>query len=185
MIKKRYYVAFLILLCLGFSMKYMNKYHIDNDYATIQSSLKDELNRGSVDKLNPKLIETVRLGESSSYIALFQLENNEIGYSQMIKGLNGKFKFERAGHGTNIVSYEDIHTNKGNYGILVGHNPGQKINHISAKLINEEFEFNADVSSDRIFVKDEKLPSNLKEIFPAELTFYDENNRVIHAADLM
>lgn len=160
-------------------MKYMNKYHIDNDNISIQSSLKDELNRGSVDELNPKLKETVRLGESSSYIALFQLENNEIGYSQMIKGLNGKFKFERAGSGTNIVSYENIHTNKGDYGILVGHNPDQKINHILAKLINEEFEFNADVSKDRLFVKYEKLPSKLKDASPAELTFYDENNKVI------
>jgi len=177
--KIMYYAVFLIVLCIGCSLYYFNQYHINNDNVSIQSNLKDWLNKTSTEEIIPNVLDVVRLDNSNSYIALFQLENNNIGYSQLIKGSNGKLKIERAGYGTNVVSYEKIETNKGVYGILVGKNPDLKMDHLSVKLKHEEFGFTTDVSKDEKFVKYEKLPSGLKETFQAELTLFDENNTVI------
>jgi hypothetical protein len=174
-----YFSLFLIVLCIGYSLYYLNQYHIDNENVSIQSNLNDWLNRGSTEQISPNVIEVVRLDNSNSYIVLFELENNDIGYSQLIKGLNGMPKIERAGYGTNVVSYEKIKTNQGMYGILIGKNPNLKIDHISVKLMHEEIGFTTDVSKDEKFVKYEKLPSDLEENFPAELTFYDKNNTII------
>ncbi|OBZ18152.1 hypothetical protein A8L34_00760 [Bacillus sp. FJAT-27264] len=177
--KMIYFSLLLIVLCIGYSLHYFNQYHIDDSNVSIQSNLNNWLNRGNREQINANLIEVVRLNDSNSYIVLFQLENDDIGYSQLIKGLNGKFKIELVGYGTNVVSYEDIRTNEGVYGILLGKNPSLKINHIFTKLIHEEFNFTTDVSKDELFVKYEKLPSELRETFPAEFIFYDGNNTVI------
>lgn len=170
----------LIVLFIGYLLYYFSQHNIENDNVSIQTGLRDWLNRGRVEDISPNVLEVVRLDNSNSYIVLFQLENNNMGYSQLIKGLNGKFKILRAGYGTNVVSYKDIETNKGMYGILVGYNPNFKIDHLVAKLMYEEFSFTVDVSKDEKFIKYEKLPTELKETFPAEITFFDKNNNVIH-----
>ncbi|MFF2015080.1 hypothetical protein [Paenibacillus sp. NPDC058177] len=175
-----YFSVFLIVFCIGYSLHYFNQYHIDDSNVSIQSNLNSWLNRGDKEQISANLIKVVRLNHSNSYIALFQLENDDIGYSQLIKGLNGNFKIELAGYGSNVVSYENIRTNEGMYGILVGKNPSLKINHITTKLIHGEFSFTTDISKDEMFVKYKKLPSDLKKTFPAELTFYDANNTVIY-----
>jgi hypothetical protein len=66
------------------------------------------------------------------------------------------------------------------FGILIGKNSDLKIDHITARLIHEEFSFTYHVSEHERFVKYKKLPSNLKQTFPAEITFYDKNNTAIN-----
>ncbi|MFC3749801.1 hypothetical protein ACFORK_24065 [Paenibacillus sp. GCM10012306] len=142
--------------------------------------MNEWLNRGKTEHISANLIKVVRVNHSNSYIALFRLENDDIGYSHLIKGLNGKYKIELAGYGTNEVSYVNIRTNEGEYGILIGKNPGLKINHIVTKLVYEEVSFTTDVSKEEMFVKYEKLSSDFKKTFPAELIYYDENNIIIN-----
>lgn len=178
-VKKKIYISlWLILLLIVYLLSYFNEYHINDSTVSIQSSLNDWLDGGNTEQIK-NIVEVVHLDPSNSYIALFQLENKNIGYAQLIKGWNGKFKIERSGHGTNVVSYESIKTNRGMYGILVGTNSGLKIDHIVAKIMNEEFRFTKDVSEDERFIKYEKIPRDFKKTYPAELTFYDKNNTVI------
>lgn len=49
----------------------------------------------------------MQLDGSKSNIALFQLDNDDLGYAHLIKRLNGKFKMEHSEHGTNGISYEE------------------------------------------------------------------------------
>ena len=177
--KAMYYIAIIIVLCIGFSLFYINQYSINNDERSIQSSLKEWLNRASEEELDPNVLETVQLDDTSSYITIFQLENGNHGYSHLIKGINSKFKIQHSGHGTGLVSYQVIDTNKGKYMILYGRNPNLNIDHISLKSIHEDFGFDADVSKNEIFVRYEDVPSDFKNPFPANLTFYDKNNNEI------
>lgn len=65
-----------------------------------------------------------------SYIVLFQFKNGDIGYTHFIKGWNGKFKINQSGYGPGgIAYYQDTHTNKRIYAVVVGNNPERKINH--------------------------------------------------------
>lgn len=178
--KTMYYALFFMVLCTISTLYYFNKYHIKNDNVSIQSNLKDWLNRGSVEKNSPDVLDVVRLDHSNSYIVLFQLEKNNIGYAQLIKGWNGKFRIEQAGYGTNKVSFADLKTNEGIYEVVVGYNENLKIDHMLVKLQNEEYSFTTDVSKDKEFLRYEKLPSELKETFPANITFFDQNNNEIY-----
>jgi len=180
--KALYYIAVILVFSLGYSLFYINQYGINNDKTSIQSSLEFWLNRGSQEGLDPKILEMVQLDDTTSYITLFQLENGNYGLGQLIRGLNGKFKFEGLWYGIGLYnpsSYEIIDTNKGKYMVLYGGNPGLKIEHIKAISANEEFRFTSDVSKIESFIKYEKIPSDLKNPFPAKLIFYDKNNNEI------
>ncbi len=107
------------------------------------------------------------------------MKNGDVGYAQFIKGWNGRFKILQSGHGTNEVSYRSIKTNIGMYGVLIGRNSNLEISKIKAELLSENYSFTSDVSKDETFLRYKKLPSNLKQTFPAELFFYDENNKLV------
>lgn len=181
--KKGMYIVFvLIILFVGYVGFYFKEYHISNDQISIQSSLKDWLNRvpRKVD-LNPDIIEVVQLDDTTSYIALYQLYDGTFGQAHLIKGFNGKYKIQHSSHGGSItgVSYQVTETNKGKYMVVFGGNSNLKINHVTAKSIHEDYEFKTDVSKEPYFVKYDKLPEDLKQPFPAELTFFDKNNKTL------
>jgi hypothetical protein len=177
--KAQYFIVIILVFSSVYSIFYINKFDIEDNNESIESNLELWLNMGSGKEVEPNILNLVKLGNSNSYIAFFQLENKHFGYAHLIKGWNGKFKAVHAGHGSNIVSYEKIKTDKGIFGILVGKNPKLKIDHIKVKLMYEDFSFITQVSEEQSFLKYKKLPRELKQTFPAELTFYDENNRVI------
>lgn len=173
------YILFILVLCALPFLYYSNEYHIENNKESIQLNLTKWLNRGSSEEMSPRVEEVVRLGASDTYITLFQLGDHRIGYAQMSKGWNGKLKIRQSGHGTNEVSYRNIDTNQGMYGIVIGYNTEFKIDHLLVKLQNEEFSFSTDISQDELFIKYEKLPNDLKETYPDHITFYDQYNNVI------
>ncbi|CQR46266.1 hypothetical protein BN1058_00519 [Paraliobacillus sp. PM-2] len=176
--KAIYFVSIIILIFIGYSWYYVNQYHIEDNRTAIQSNLTEWSSRGS-GSIHPDVIEVVQLDDTSSYIVLFQTQSSHMGYAHMIKGWNGKFKITHSGHGTNIVKYQKIQTNKGMYGIIVGKNPDLKIDHIIADLYDGDFSFSSNVRADEKFVRYEKIPNDIEEPFPAELTFYDKEGSVI------
>lgn len=176
--KVTYSVIVTVLICISYLLIYFSQYHIKNDHISIESNVKKWL------QFTPTVLQTVQLNNSNSYIVLFKSENSTIGYAQLLKGWNGKFRIERSGYGTNMISYEAIETNEGVYGILVGKNPDLKIDHISVKLVNGRFSFSANVSKDENFVKYQQLPSDIAHIFPAELTYFDIQNNQIQLSEL-
>ncbi|NIK13063.1 hypothetical protein [Alkalibacillus almallahensis] len=175
-----YLILFIIIISIGYSWYYFNQYHIEDNRTAIQSNLKEWSSKGS-GSINPDVIEVVRLNDTSSYIVLFQTQSSNIGYAHIIKGWNGKFKIDHSGHGTNIVDYQKIQTDKGMYGVIIGKNPDLKIDHIIADLDYGDFNFN--VSANEKFVKYEKIPNDIEEPFAAELTFYDKEGSVIEVSE--
>ncbi|MBT2685036.1 hypothetical protein [Bacillus sp. ISL-37] len=176
--KAGYLVIFVAVMAIGYGIYYSNQYPIEDNPAAIQTGLQEWSNRDS-GSINPEVIKSVQLDDTNSYIVLFQTDNGEMGYAHLIKGLNGKYKIDHSGYGTNIVSYQKIKTNKGMYGILIGKNPQLKIDHIEAELYSGEYSFESNVKGEERFIAFEKFPENTEQPFPAELTFYDENGSEI------
>ncbi len=179
-----YLFLFVAIIFIGYSWYYFDQYHIEDNRTAIQSNFKEWINRDS-ESIEPDVIEVVQLDNTSSYIVLFQIQSSNIGYAHFIKGWNGNFKIDHSGHGTNIVSYKKIKTNKGMYGILVGKNPDLSIDHIKADLSYDDFDFTANVSTNEKFVRYKQLPNDIEKPFPADLTFYDKNGSVIELSDLL
>ena len=183
--KKVFYLFFAVTASLiVYSLIYFKQYHIEDDQTAIQVSLTEWINRGPDTVLKPAIIEMVQLDDTSSYIGLIETPEEYVGYAHFIKGWNGKFKIHRSGLESNIVKYQAIETNKGMYGILVGKNPDLAIDHIKAELEYDDFNFIVNVSTDEMFVRSKQLPKDIKEPFPAELTFYDKNDAVIDWSEL-
>lgn len=179
-----YFIIIFSIISIGYSLNYLSKYHIEDNKTVIQSSLKDWLNRGS-GSIDPDVLNIVQLDDTSSYVVLFETQNSNIGYAHLIKGWNGKYKIDQSAHGTNVVSYRKIKTIKGIYGILVGKNPGLKIDHIKVDLYYGNFIFTSNVSTDKKFVRYEKLPNDVEKHFPAELTYYDNDGSEIELSELL
>src|SRR5690625_1751696 len=182
--KATYLLLFIGVIFIGYSLFYFNQYHIDDDKIAVQSSLTEWMS-GDSENTTFDVKEIIRLDNTNSHIALFQTENGHVGYAHLIEGWNGKLKIvSSGGHGTNIVSYKVIETDKGNYGILFGKNPELTIDHIKADLNYENYSFSVDLPSDEIFVKYVHLPEDIENPFPAELTYFDKDQSVIELADL-
>ena len=64
--------------------------------------------------------------------------------------LNGKFKIDVIGNGSNKVAHEK--TNRSMYGIVVGKNNNLKIDYITANLIYEKSYFTTNVFGEKVFV---------------------------------
>lgn len=172
--------AFILIIGFAYSWFYMHQYTIADEESEIHTSLIEWQNRGSDFEFELAILEVIQVEETNSHIVLFETPAKDVGYAQLIKGWNGKFKINQSGWGDNVVTYSDIKTNEGMYGVLVGKNPDLEIDHITALTVNEEYEFTASVTDVKTFVRYEKLPANLKETFISDLTFYDKNGQVLN-----
>lgn len=188
-LKKVLYLSlFVAAIFIGYTLIYFNQYHIEDEQTAIQAGVIEWLYNGpNIDPdLKPAMKEMIQLDDTNSYIGLIQTPDRYVGYVHFIKGWNGKFKINSSsGPGSNIVDYQKIKTTNGMYAILVGRNPALTIDHIKAELEYEEFHFIVNVSSDELFVRYKHLPKDIKEPFPAELTYYDKNNSEIDWSELM
>ncbi|WP_416143686.1 hypothetical protein [Planococcus koreensis] len=62
---------------------------------------------------------------------------------------------------------------------MVGKNPDLKINHIVAKSNDGDFSFTPQIPKEETFAVYEKLPTDLKETFLPDITFYDVNEQLL------
>ncbi|MFJ7824823.1 hypothetical protein [Psychrobacillus sp. NPDC096623] len=182
--KLTYLLLVFGIIFIGYMVFYLNDYRIKDNREDIQSSLEIWISSGNTKGIEPDVLDFLRIGDTKSYLVLFQTGSNKIGYAHYKKGWNGRLKIENVGYGTNIVKYQKVKTNKGIYGILVGKNPELKIEKIKVKLFSSEFNFKVDVSTDEVFVKYSQLPKSVNQPFPANLVFYDKNSNVIELTEL-
>lgn len=174
--RKKFFVsaASLMIIIAGLLFMYFKMYDVENNKLAILKRLETILGRQ-----NLTLIDMVRLDETSSYIVLFTLQNGDIGYAQMVEGLNNKLKCKRAGYGTNKFSYQKIETNGGEYGIIVGKNLDLKVDRVTVSFLEGDHTFTFHINNKQYFVVYKKLPNKLQRAYPVKLTFYDKNNNVI------
>lgn len=177
--KPLFLTAFILIIGLAYIVFYMNQYSIADEEDEIYTSLLGWQNRGLDYEFKMSISDVIQVDQTTSYIVLFETPDNNVGYAQLVKGWNGKYKIIQSGWGDNAVTYSDIKTNEGMYGILAGKNPDLQIDHITAITVNEVYEFTSSVTDAKTFVRYEKLPPNLKETFISDLTFYDKNGQVL------
>lgn len=175
------FISMIVIAALGYSLYYLNQYHIEDNDTAIQTNLETWLNRPHGEEINPTVLKVEQLEDTTSHIILFQLDNGDYGYSRLVKGVNGKFKIDIAGYGTGFhnASYQVIDTNKGKYMILYGGNPDLEVDHILAAAHTGEYDFTFDVSEDKTFLQFAKIPTGVERPFPVELSFYDRDNNEI------
>lgn len=166
--------AVLMIFIGACAVWYMNwQYPIHDDESAIQWELNEWQRDTAATHEVFNVISTTQLGESSSHIILFETSSNGIGYARMIKGWNGQFKITESGWGPD-VSYHDIDTNDGTYGILIGTNPELRIDHVTVESTREDYRFTAELPEEYSFLLYEKLPDGVNSAFPADFTFFDE-----------
>lgn len=173
-------VVVFIVVC---TIIYLNKYQIENSTKSIQSNIKDNINRNKDDGItvlhDPEILEVINLPNTTTFIILFRLDNNYYGYAQLVKGINNKFKLATMGYGTKLINFSDIDTNKNNYIILYGENSDKKINHILLELRKGDYSFTADISDEEIFFNYYEIPIDIEKPISVDLTYYDKGNKII------
>lgn len=178
---KKSIVLFIFLILIGYSIYYTKQYNIQNNKKTIQTNVKEFINIGEEQEMNPKVVKVVQIDNSKTFIALFQINSrNMVGYALLEKGINKRMKIVRANYGDNKVSYSDIKTNNGKYGLITGINQNLNIDHINVGLMYEKYTFTSNVSNELYFIKYKKLPNKLTKTFPAEFICYDKNSFVLY-----
>ncbi|MBZ5750229.1 MULTISPECIES: hypothetical protein [Metabacillus] len=81
-----YSILFIVVICIGYTVYYFNQYHIEDERASIQSNLAKWETRGTEGEINLNVIDMTQLDQTSSYIVLFEMENEHIGYAHFLKG---------------------------------------------------------------------------------------------------
>ncbi|WKA60270.1 hypothetical protein QWY16_09250 [Planococcus shenhongbingii] len=173
-------VSFILILGVAYTLFYMNQYAIEPEEDAIHTGLADWQTSGEQTGFEFNILGITPINQTNTHIVLFETDDHSIGYARLVKGWNGKYKITNSGWGTNLVKYVDIQTSEGMYGILIGKNPGLEIDHIVAESPDKEFGFTAAVSNAETFVRYQKLPSGLKEAFPADITLYDDSGKVLN-----
>ena len=178
---KFFYITLITLVSLTvFIFFYFSKYDIANERQAIEIELNEWENRGVKNESKYKILEIEQIDKTNSYIILFQNSEENIGYAQLIKGLNGKFRIEKSGSGISIYSYSYFKTNQGLYGILIGNNMDLKIHFTKVKYEDKEFVFESNVSDEKVFAEYQELPNSFGEAFPTEIILYDANHENLY-----
>lgn len=180
--KKQLQLAASALLILGFGYLYfyMDHYSVDAEESTVHKSLLEWNSRGVDTAMDFTILDITQIAQTDSYIVLFELNNKDIGYGHLRKGWNGKYKIIQSGWGDNVVSYTDIKTNDGIYGVLAGKNPDLEIDHIVTETVNQMYEFSSSVSNAETFVRYEKMPRTLKQTSVYDMKYYDKNRQLMN-----
>ncbi|CAH2716027.1 hypothetical protein BACCIP111895_03211 [Neobacillus rhizosphaerae] len=188
-------LMYLILLVFVFSsalyfghyinqQEYNRKYSIGFNESSIQYNLKNWLNRNDGSNLNPKIFDIKKLGSSSSYMVLFELENKVIGNAQLVKGRNNKLRIKQASYGDlNAYTFEDIKTNKGRYFLVMGKNPELMIDHIDVKVdYTMTYSYPINVSKDEFFYNYKNIPDDILQ--RPKIFYYDKTNKQLSDDEL-
>lgn len=172
--------AFLLIIGFAYILFSANQYTIADEENEIYASLLEWQNKASDFEFEMVILGITQIDQTSAHIVLFETSANNVGYAHLIKGWNGKYKIIGSGWGDNVVTYSDIQTDQGIYGILVGKNTDLEIDHIRALTVDGDYEFTSSVTGAETFVRYHKMPSNLEETFVSDLTFFDKNGEVLN-----
>lgn len=164
-------IIFLIL----FWTIYNNYYSIIDNEEKLEKSIVDFLNRGSKNK---KVDITIRdsIEIKNNKIILFTIDNNLIGEVTLKKGINGKFKIEWAGHGTNMYRYRVRELDNDKYLTVMGVNYNMEISYIKIKTDNKEYTL--DIPKKDYFISYCKV-EDIEVVFPQMVRLYNSDDEDI------
>lgn len=149
-----------------------------------KAALEKELNIfiSESDSSEFKVEEIKNIQSSNTWIALLSsnIDSNEnILYAHLEKNWRNHYKIISVGSVPNI-SYIDIKTNIGLFGVLVGINNSLSIKNIDVKTLGEvQLKSTFDVEGEKYFIKYISIEKGITNTSPATFTLYDKNNQVI------
>lgn len=165
---------------LGYVFFYSNQYAVEPNEASIHAELTKWQNRGETEEFNFTIVEIIQLPDTTSHIVFFETPDENVGFAQLIKGWNGNFKIVRSGYGTNLVSFSDLQTNKGIFGLLTGKNRGMEIDHVTVESSNKDYSFTSTLPEEETFAIYKKLPNDLETTFLPFITLYNKNGEDLY-----
>ncbi len=129
-----------------------------------------------------KLKKVERINGSSTWIAILSStidSNGKIVYAHLEKNWRNHYKIISVGTVPDI-SYVDIQTNNGLFGVLIGVNKSLAIKKIDVKTMGEtQLESTFDIEGEKYFIRYISIKDELSSTSPAEFTLYDGINEII------
>ncbi|MCD9025339.1 hypothetical protein [Cohnella silvisoli] len=101
---------------------------------------------------------------------------SETGESEFTRGPNHKLKINSAGHGTNLVRYRIMETNRGQYVRFLGKNE-DGVSTITVFV--EEEKYHLSILPGQYFISYVPLAKTTKISFPSGSVWYDKDNKEI------
>ncbi|MBK3495737.1 hypothetical protein JFL43_12905 [Viridibacillus sp. YIM B01967] len=169
----------IILIAWYFIILNSNEFVVENEPTKIEEGLNKFINRPE-GNLKVKLLKIQQIVKTDTFVAVFSINEGEVGYAKLEKKLFNKLKIIHTGHGSAKIKYEDIETNKGNYGLLYGTNPQLVIHTVQINNLEGTHTQDVDISNEEIILVADKLPKEVDKAITSELIFFDKKgNKVI------
>ncbi|MCJ7843535.1 hypothetical protein MUB24_22200 [Lederbergia sp. NSJ-179] len=177
--KKSILIVFLAITIITFVLvfRYFNlkEYNIEFSKSSMEKFLTEKIERRPIEFIQMKELE-----ETNTVLFQFKYTDGNLGYAHFEKGKNKKVKFISS-NSVPEITYQEFDTNNGLYGVILGKNDNLNISSIKAELSSENmYSFIVDVSGSDYFIEYSKLPKDISNTFPAQLTLYDSNNNIIN-----
>ncbi len=160
----------LIVLIIGFDLM---QYKIKDGEQHVEKSIQKILNKSQEHNNTITLKKMVDI--DNKRFVLFTIDS-KIGYGELKKGINNRFKFLHAGYGTNVFQNRVFETNKSQYIVIMGKNYDMKINIIKATIEGESYQI--DIPHQEYFIAYIEISKKVKEVFPSIKIIDYENNDI-------
>lgn len=165
-------VGIIIIICIGFIL-YSNTYTITSSKSQLIDNILLFINRPTVVANNIDIKQELDI-DNKKYV-LF-LINNKLGYAELTKGFNNKYKIEYTGSGSAFFRGEIKKTNKSKYIILKGKNPNNNIAY--SKVVLDNMEYKIVIPQQEYFMVYCEVPFETERIFleTNSIKFYSSND---------
>lgn len=167
------------MVCIG--IFYSLRYPIQNNNNDIQRYLVEWESRDS-DKASPNLLKVKQLGNSSTYIAFYEIHSNP-AIAIMEESFYGKLRIVSSYSGTSKANYREVKTEEGYYGIVTGKNQEGKIDTVLVSDQEGSLGFKKKVPAANYFILIKKLSRETKIETTVNISFYDKMNKQIPPSD--
>lgn len=128
---------------------------------------------------NLKLEKMERIKDSNTWVAILSYTSEKIVYAHLEKNWWNRYRIISVG-GVPDITYVDMKTDTGSYGVLIGMNQSLAIKKIDIKTMGEtQLESTFDIEEEKYFIKYIRIEDAIGRTSPAEFTLYDKNNQII------
>lgn len=155
-----------------------NEFVIENEPTKIEEGLNKFINRPE-GNLKAKLLKIQQIDNTDTFVAVFSINESEIGYAKLEKKFFNKLKIIYTSNGSSKIAYKDLETNKGNYGLLFGMNPQLLIHTVQINNLEGTHTQEVDISNKEIILVADKLPKEVEKAITSELVFFDKEGHKI------
>ena len=166
--KSKIYIIIFVLTFIVLSiLDYGRKYPIEDDLDQIGICILSYINRPTIIYDDIDIKETLDI-DNKKYV-LFTLDNT-IGFTELIRGYNNKYKYHFAIHGGSGSFGGSVYeTNKGKYIIIYGRNQSIKYKSVTITLENKNYKI--ELPQNEYYLSYCRVPSNTKAPFFEDYKF--------------